>query len=481
MTPEINILKCLVAESLAKGPAMLQPLCSFVCQLPEEVLRPLEGSLNCLVNASTPQHIKSKIIQHCKKFGISLRPLVIDLPLMMEEQMEHYQCSRIGNNSNITISDYSSSNRSSNFDQRELQGHVLPSQYLAFHREMNPRPCLVENIGADGQCFQELRSDDTTSAVCEQSDLPMPPTPKSLPSSVRSELGSNQLLVVKQHSAQERCTVAPKVQQQQQQPLIVDGSHQIPSKESPCNPRTQDKIFTDMRGKNTSHDLGSSLMSPDSTNISPNSRHSKIDNKEKSPAVNSKVTKKTAKSSGSRGSRSVQSLHAHCQKPYSQSVCKDSSGFNEMVSKTHPHIRRLKNSVIPQKSEDIPRFRTIKRDNFSLPKLPTRQDMREAEASNMEDLGVNHFPPCDEATPSGVGSNPDTAAPLKFPRVAERVMKMFSPTSAPVQNLQVSSQQDQRSLGHQQPTTSHQTERDNNSEKFSGCPGRSFPVQQKHW
>ncbi|XP_045115322.1 uncharacterized protein LOC123506947 isoform X2 [Portunus trituberculatus] len=94
MTPEIDILKCLLEEGIAKGPAMLQPLCSFVCRLPEQVLRPLEGSLSCLLSACTPssQHIKSQIIQHCKKFGINLRPLFNDSALLIEEQTEHYQC-----------------------------------------------------------------------------------------------------------------------------------------------------------------------------------------------------------------------------------------------------------------------------------------------------------------------------------------------------------------------------------------------------
>ncbi|MPC20840.1 hypothetical protein E2C01_013801 [Portunus trituberculatus] len=499
MTPEIDILKCLLEEGIAKGPAMLQPLCSFVCRLPEQVLRPLEGSLSCLLSACTPssQHIKSQIIQHCKKFGINLRPLFNDSALLIEEQTEHYQCnssvflkeknSSINNdsnttsNSNSTISDDLSNNRFINCNHRELLSLAPPSQFVVFHHEMNTSESsgLVEHVVGDRECFQDLRCDDVPT-VCEQSELPMPPTPKSLPSSVKSESVNNHLVI--KPNAQEECAIAQKIQQQ---PLMIDYNHQRASKESPCNLRRQDKLFTIMRNKNSSHDLASSLMSPDSTNISPNISHTKTDNKEKSPA-NSRVMGKLAKPSGSCGFRSVQMLHTDSQKAYSKSSCKNLDSINEMVSKIHAQCRPLKNSSIPQKSEEMPRFRTVKRDNFSFPKITFNQDLRECEAPNLEGLGMNHFPPCDDdsTTSSGVENNHDAAAPLKYPRVAENVMKMFSPTSIAGGNLQVCSQQDQRSLSHQQPTTSrqiHQSERDSSSGRFSRWSGRPFTMPQRHW
>ncbi|XP_045115323.1 uncharacterized protein LOC123506948 [Portunus trituberculatus] len=338
---------------------------------------------------------------------------------------------------------------------------------------------LVEHVVGDRECFQDLRCDDVPT-VCEQSELPMPPTPKSLPSSVKSESVNNHLVI--KPNAQEECAIAQKIQQQ---PLMIDYNHQRASKESPCNLRRQDKLFTIMRNKNSSHDLASSLMSPDSTNISPNISHTKTDNKEKSPA-NSRVMGKLAKPSGSCGFRSVQMLHTDSQKAYSKSSCKNLDSFNEMVSKIHAQCRPLKNSSIPQKSEEMPRFRTVKRDNFSFPKITFNQDLRECEAPNLEGLVMNHFPPCDDdsTTSSGVENNHDAAAPLKYPRVAENVMKMFSPTSIAGGNLQVCSQQDQRSLSHQQPTTSrqiHQSERDSSSGRFSRWSGRPFTMPQRHW
>ncbi|XP_063880906.1 uncharacterized protein LOC135111501 isoform X2 [Scylla paramamosain] len=507
MTPEINILKWLLKEGITKGPAILQPLCSFVCQLPEKVLRPLENSLSCLINACTPssQHMKSQIIQHCKRFGINLRPLFDDSAILIEEHIEPYQCnssfiqkensSSITNNNSIgihsnsdsTISDYLSSNSSSSCSQGELQNHTPPPGFVVFHQEMSTSETsgLVENIVADRGCAQDLRG-DYVPTLCGQSELPMSPSPRSLSHSVRSELVSSHCLedvkLVTKLGPQEECAVAQKVQQHQ--PLTIDYNHQMPAREFPCNLRTQNKAFTVTRGKNCSHDLGSSLMSPDSTNISPIISHTKTDSKEKSPA-NSKVMRKLAKSSGSCGFHSAQSHHSHSQKTYSKSSCKDSGGFNEMVSKTHTKFGPLKNSSIPQKPEEIPRFYIIKRDNFILPKISCNQDLREREVSNLEDLGMNHLPPGDEASSSGVEVNHDRVAPLKFPQVAEKVLKIFSHTSAPVQNLQVSSQQDERRLSHQRPITScqvHQVfEKDINSEKFSGWPGRLFNMQQKHW
>ncbi|KAK8390656.1 hypothetical protein O3P69_010397 [Scylla paramamosain] len=213
MTPEINILKWVLKEGITKGPAILQPLCSFVCQLPEKVLRPLENSLSCLINACTPssQHMKSQIIQHCKRFGINLRPHFDDSAILIEEHIEPYQCnssfiqkensSSITNNNSIgihsnsdsTISDYLSSNSSSSCSQGELQNHTPPPGFVVFHQEMSTSETsgLVENIVADRGCAQDLRG-DYVPTLCGQSELPMSPSPRSLSHSVRSELVSSQ-------------------------------------------------------------------------------------------------------------------------------------------------------------------------------------------------------------------------------------------------------------------------------------------------
>ena len=253
--------------------------------------------------------------------------------------------------------------------------------------------------------------------------------------------------------------------------------HHRPSIKSPCNLKTRDNTFTtstNMRGKNASHDLGSFFMSPDSTDISPNMNHIEINREEDSPAK-SKI-ENLPQSLNYCGYRTLKLSHGRNVKQVtcSESTSKNFNSNNErVISKTHIKLERMKNSSTLQRSELVPQFCIVKKiENFNSPESGSGPSSRD-HVPRLEDDRFNCLPSFDETT-----ALDSEVAPLKFPEVAEKVMKVFSSGATPMQNVQQST----TNFRHQQPTSSQHVQKDygknSSPDKFSRWANNPFNVQQ---
>lgn len=525
MTPEVEILKRLLEQCIAKGPILLQPLCNLVCMLPGEVLGQLQVTLSCLMNVCnrafpSSQHVKSLIIQHCRKFGIKLRPQTPTSASMVEEQSEPCrpgspilprESSSVINNynnnnsnssisSSISISNSNSSSSSSCNPRGELQDHTPSPGFVDIDNEGSTYETSghVENTVADEDGVQDLRVDNMP-AMYGQSEIPLPPSPKSLPSSDRAEsVVSHDLKEIKskaltpakpvQHDEQATTRMGHR-HHDHQHSSVVDYRHQPISIVFTCNSKTQDKSSTDMRVRNASLDFESFLMSPESADVSLNINHTKTKREEESPSCNKKGGK-LSQSLSHRGSHMVQSGRHHgcnvMHSKYSVSTRKDISSFNEtLIPKTNMKFENFEDNSVLQGSEKIPQFCIIKKINFHPSKTAPDQYLGSHVSRLEEGSGFNCLSPFDETTSFDLEANCGQVAPLKFPHVAEKVMKMFSGATTSMQNVQLSSQQGTRNSTYQHTVSSQQIQQDcvkNDSPgNFSGWSGKPFNMQQNPW